>query len=326
MEICWYCTNPQKRLQRISLLSITSKVLERCVFTRLYDHLKCSITELQHRFLKNRSCATQLLLTLHSIGLNLDKNIQTDVVYLDFAKAFDSVDHKILLAKLRTHGVAGRLLSWFDVYLTGRTQRVVLEGASSQWTPVTSGVPPREPAWSATLRSVYKWSTRCGETRRKSCTLCWWHKDILCCSACTWLRGRAGKLIKYGCLDVTTINLTPQSARSLQSHAKSSLWIMIILSIMLSSSAWPKKRIWVLFSITHSHGKRMSILLPRKLTNCSDFWSVLARWWQMCQLDELYTSPSLSRSSALEPKSGLQANIIWKPRLSEYKGEQRDGY
>ena len=91
--------------------------------------------------MKNRSCATKLLSTLHFIGLNLDKNIQTDVVYLDFAKAFDSVDHKILLAKLSAHGVAGRLLSWFDFYITGRTQRVVLEGASSQWTPVTSGVP-----------------------------------------------------------------------------------------------------------------------------------------------------------------------------------------
>ena len=131
-----------------------------------------------------------------------------------------------------------------------------------------------------------------------------------------WMSGR----------NATTFNLTPQSARSLQSHAKSSLWITIIPSIMLSSSAWLKKRIWVLLSITHSHGKSLSILSPWKLTNCSDFWSVPARCWQMCQLDELYTSPSLSRSSALEPKSGLQANIIWKPRLSEYKGEPRDGY
>ena len=73
--------------------------------------------------------------------MNLDKNIQTDVVYLDFAKAFDSVDHKILLAKLSAYGVAGRLLSWFDDYLTAQAQRVVLEGASSQWSPVTSGVP-----------------------------------------------------------------------------------------------------------------------------------------------------------------------------------------
>ena len=132
---------PAEHYRPISLLSINSKILERCVFTRLYDHLKCSITELQHGFLKNRSCVTQLLSALHAIGLNLDKNIQTDVVYLDFAKAFDSVDHKILLAKLSEYGVAGRLLSWLDNYLIGRVQRVVLEGAFSQWAPVTSGVP-----------------------------------------------------------------------------------------------------------------------------------------------------------------------------------------
>ena len=59
------------------------------------------------------------------------KNIQTDVIYLDFAKAFDSVDHKILLTKLCTHGIPGKLLSWLVNYLSDRVQRVVLEGASS---------------------------------------------------------------------------------------------------------------------------------------------------------------------------------------------------
>ena len=78
---------------------------------------------------------------LHDTERNLDKNIQTDVIYLDFAKAFDSVDHKILLAKMRAYGVSGLLLSWLEDYLTDRIQRVVLQGASSQRAPVTSGVP-----------------------------------------------------------------------------------------------------------------------------------------------------------------------------------------
>ena len=81
---------------------------------------------------------TQLLSVLHDVGLNLDKNIQTDVIYLE---AFDSVDHKILLAKLNAYGISGNLLSWLTNYLSGRVQQVVLEGASSQWAPVTSGVP-----------------------------------------------------------------------------------------------------------------------------------------------------------------------------------------
>ena len=99
------------------------------------------ITPLEHGFLRNRSCVTQLLSVLHTIGRNLDKNIQTDIIYLDFAKAFDTVDHNVLLSKLKAYGVSGQLLTWFANYLSGRLQRVVIDGATSQWAPVTSEVP-----------------------------------------------------------------------------------------------------------------------------------------------------------------------------------------
>ncbi|CAB4013121.1 Hypothetical predicted protein, partial [Paramuricea clavata] len=82
-----------------------------------------------------------LFQVLHSVGQCLDKNIQSDIIYLDFAKAFDSVDHQILLRKLKSYGVTGRLLDWFRDYLSGRTQRVVVEGVLSSWVPVISGVP-----------------------------------------------------------------------------------------------------------------------------------------------------------------------------------------
>ncbi|CAB4017575.1 Hypothetical predicted protein, partial [Paramuricea clavata] len=77
----------------------------------------------------------------HAIGKSLYKNIQTDILYLDFAKAFDSVDHDILLAKLKSNGVNGNLLNWFTDYLHGRVQRVVVDGVASDWATVTSGVP-----------------------------------------------------------------------------------------------------------------------------------------------------------------------------------------
>ena len=76
-----------------------------------------------------------------AIGQKLDKNEQTDLVYLDFAKAFDSVDHSILLHKLKCYGVTGRLLNWLADYLNNRHQRVVVDGAASKWSPVTTGVP-----------------------------------------------------------------------------------------------------------------------------------------------------------------------------------------
>ena len=106
-----------------------------------YDHVIHHITPSQHGFLRNRSCITQLIQVLHSVGQCLDKNIQSDIICLDFAKAFDSVDHQILLRKLKSYGVTGRLLDWFRDYLSGRTQRVVVESSRSSWAPVISGVP-----------------------------------------------------------------------------------------------------------------------------------------------------------------------------------------
>ena len=132
---------PVEDYRPISLLPIVSKVMERCVCNRLYDRVKLLINKVQHGFLRNRSCVTQLLSVLHTIGQHLDKNTQTDVLYLDFAKAFDSVDHTVLIKKLKRYGVKGRLLEWFIDYLDSRRQRVVIDSAASQWTHVTSGVP-----------------------------------------------------------------------------------------------------------------------------------------------------------------------------------------
>jgi hypothetical protein len=84
---------------------------------------------------------TQFLSVLHSIGQCLDKNVQTDVLYLDLAKAFDSVDHQIILKKRKSYGVTGQLHNWFADYLKDRSQRIVVDGVASQWAPVTSGVP-----------------------------------------------------------------------------------------------------------------------------------------------------------------------------------------
>ena len=91
--------------------------------------------------MRSRSCSSQLLSVLHSIGEALDKNKQTDVLYLDFAKAFDTVDHATLIEKLKWYGVTGQLLGWFSDYLLDRSQRVVIDGEASVRLPVTSGVP-----------------------------------------------------------------------------------------------------------------------------------------------------------------------------------------
>jgi hypothetical protein len=125
----------------ISLLPVISKVLERCVFNKIIEILIPKITTLQHGFLRNRSTVTQLLQVFSNINNILDKGDQADVVYFDLSKAFDSVPHKLLLEKLKFFGITGSLHDWISSYLTNRLQRVTLNGASSDWLHVTSGVP-----------------------------------------------------------------------------------------------------------------------------------------------------------------------------------------
>ncbi len=76
------------------------------------------------------------------LAINLNNSKQTDIIYFDFAKAFDSVSHDIILQKLKyKFGIDGKLLNFLACYLQNRHQRVVLDGEFSAWAPVKSGVP-----------------------------------------------------------------------------------------------------------------------------------------------------------------------------------------
>ena len=99
------------------------------------------ITRLQHGFQAGLSCSTQLLTVVHDWASVLNTHGQVDVIFLDFAKAFDSVPHQRLLAKAKFYGIRGKLLLWLTHFLTNRRQRVVVNGVSSDWSPVLSGVP-----------------------------------------------------------------------------------------------------------------------------------------------------------------------------------------
>jgi exonuclease III len=130
-----------KNYRPISLLPVISKLLERCLYNKIIDYLIPKITNCQHGFLRNRSTSTQLLQVFSNINNILDCGDQTDVIYFDLSKAFDSVPHSFLIHKLKSFGIGGSLLAWFSDYLTNRVQRVLINGAASEWLPVTSGVP-----------------------------------------------------------------------------------------------------------------------------------------------------------------------------------------
>ena len=124
----------------ISLLCVLSKVLERYIFNRLINHLSSSLSSWQHGFLSDRPTVTQML-CFHRIGKALDNSLQSEVVYLDLFKAFDTVSHSLLLHKLAAAGVNGSLFQWFKDDLTNRSQKVFMKGATSSSLNVLSGVP-----------------------------------------------------------------------------------------------------------------------------------------------------------------------------------------
>ena len=126
----------------ISLTSLVMKIFEKCVRSKVYDLCADKITSSQHGFLPSRSCNTQMLEYTGDLSVNLNSKLQTDIVYFDFAKAFDSVNHDIILHKLKySFGIDGKLLRFLKIYLMDRQQRVVIDGEFSTWQPVLSGVP-----------------------------------------------------------------------------------------------------------------------------------------------------------------------------------------
>ena len=131
------CSNP------ISLLPLVSKILERIVHNHLLDFLlkHKRLSPLQFGFCPKSSTQEALLCLTHDLFPQLDRGNHVAAVFFDLSKAFDSVPHHLLLAALQVNGIEGPILCWFQNYLFGRCQRVVLDGCASDPRPVTSGVP-----------------------------------------------------------------------------------------------------------------------------------------------------------------------------------------
>jgi hypothetical protein len=127
----------------ISLTCISCKLLEHIIVSSLMKHSTTHniLHPNQHGFRQQRSCETQLIEFTTDIANNLRDRKQTDVLVMDFSKAFDKVGHGKLLHKLSNYGVRGKTLAWIHAFLSGRTQEVVVEGKHSDRAPVTSGVP-----------------------------------------------------------------------------------------------------------------------------------------------------------------------------------------
>ena len=134
--------NNVENYRPISLTSIIMKTYEKVIRDALMLRCADKIVDFQHGFLPHRSCETQLIPFYNDLTLSLNDCSRTDVIYFDFAKAFDSVNHDIILNKLKHQfNIDGIMLKFFVSYLKNRVQQVVVGGSISGPQPVLSGVP-----------------------------------------------------------------------------------------------------------------------------------------------------------------------------------------
>merc|ERR1712121_483943 len=135
--------NHPKSYRPVSLTSHIIKVFERVIRTALVKYLEDNnlLPRDQHAYIRGRSTLSQLLNHVEDTIRNWEEGKATDTIYLDFAKAFDKVDHNTLCHKLKALGVSGKLGIWIREFLVGRSQRISANGLLSEPSSVISGIP-----------------------------------------------------------------------------------------------------------------------------------------------------------------------------------------
>ena len=127
----------------VSLTSHIVKIYERIIRKAVVSYLEDNniLSHKQHGFRSGKSCLTQMLSHFDEIMVGLTLGKDSDAIYLDYAKAFDKVDHRLLLAKLVKYGFSSQFINWINSFLNNRPQSVVLNGVHSYLAAIISGVP-----------------------------------------------------------------------------------------------------------------------------------------------------------------------------------------
>ncbi|RYE16175.1 MAG: reverse transcriptase family protein, partial [Sphingobacteriaceae bacterium] len=125
----------------IVIIPSIAKVFETVIYDKIGAYVNGKVIQNQHGFVKNRSTTTNLMQTLNYTFEAMTKKQMAIILYTDFEKAFDRVNHRILLQKLARFGFGRATVKWFHAYLTSRNQFVGVNGKESRTFAVTSGVP-----------------------------------------------------------------------------------------------------------------------------------------------------------------------------------------
>ena len=134
--------NKCENYRPISILSCFGKVFEALVYDHVYAHVLPLLSVKQHGFIRSKSAVTNLLEYVNYIHKSLGAGKPVHSIYTDFKKAFDKVNHSLLISKLdNTFGIHGSLLRWISSYLLNRSQLVAIRGFLSSPSRIASGVP-----------------------------------------------------------------------------------------------------------------------------------------------------------------------------------------
>ena len=127
----------------ISVLPLVSKIFEKIIYRQLYDYLQDNslLNTYQSGFRSMHSTLTALLETTNNWSINIDNGLLNGVLFIDLKKAFDTIDHEIILRKLANYGVDRSALRFFASYLCNRSQKCSVNGALSSASKLTYGVP-----------------------------------------------------------------------------------------------------------------------------------------------------------------------------------------
>ena len=127
----------------ISLLSSFSKILEKIIYSRTIKFIRSFeiLSDSQFGFRQKHSTTHAILYFINHIATAVDSHLHTVGIFLDLSKAFDTIDHKILLSKLSHYGIRGKALEWYRSYLSGRKQFVSINDSNSDYNDIICGVP-----------------------------------------------------------------------------------------------------------------------------------------------------------------------------------------
>ena len=133
--------NEKENYRPVSMLSTFSKVFEKLLFEQINDHMQSKFSKHLTGFRKNHSTQNALLVMIEKWKTILNKKLKVGALFMDLSKAFDTLDHSLLLAKLSAYGFDNNSLSFVRSYLTNRIQRCKIENHFSNWREITTGVP-----------------------------------------------------------------------------------------------------------------------------------------------------------------------------------------